>query len=90
MSKIYELYDIDENTLLQTADRAEIRKHINTTRPDGYSVWEGVLDEDGEFVAQLRVEFMDERPDDPRVAEHIGHHMPEDTPSLGDPWWTQR
>lgn len=90
MGKVYELYDAYENTLLQSADYADIRKHINDNRPDGYSVWEGVLDEDGDFSAERRVEFMHERPDDPRVAEHIGYHTPEDTPSLSDPWWSQR
>jgi hypothetical protein len=90
MSKIFELYDSNDETLLQTADYGEIRKHVNKNRPDGYSVWEGHLDEDGDFVATLRVEFMHERPDDPRVAEHIGYHTPEDTPSLGNPWWTER
>ena len=90
MSTLYELYDSNENTLLQAADYAEIRKHINQNRPDGYEVWEGSLDEDGDFEAHRRVEFMNERPDDPRVAEHIGYHTPEDTPSLGDPWWSQK
>lgn len=90
MSRIFELYDSNENTLLQTADYAEITAHVNKNRPNGYSVWEGKLDEDGEFDAERRVEFMHEIPDDPRVAEHIGYHAPEDTPSLGDPWWSQR
>ncbi len=90
MSKIFELYDANENTLLQTADYVEIRKYLNTNRPDGYEVWEGHIDEDGDFAADMRVEFMHEMPADPRVAEHIGYHAPEDTPSLGDPWWSQR
>lgn len=90
MSKLYELYDANESTLLQTADYAEIKAHVNRNRPNGYEVWEGTIDEDGEFVAERRVEFMHEIPDDPRVAEHIGYHTPEDTPSLGDPWWSQR
>jgi hypothetical protein len=90
MSTIYQLYDADDNTLLQTADYAEIRTYLNEKRPNGYSVWDGHLDEERDFVANLRVEFMDERPDDPRVAEHIGYHAPEDTPSLGDPWWSVR
>lgn len=90
MSKLYELYDANENTLLQTADHAEIRAYVNKNRPNGYEVWEGSLDEDGDFVGKLRVEFMHEMPDDPRVAEHIGYHQHEDTPSLGAPWWAQR
>lgn len=90
MSKIFELYDSNENTLLQTTDYAEVTAHVSKNRPNGYSVWEGKLDEDGEFDAERRVEFMHEIPDDPRVAEHIGYHTPEDTPSLGNPWWSQR
>jgi hypothetical protein len=90
MSKLYELYDTDENTLLRTGDYAEIRAHVNKHRPNGYEVWEGSLDDDGDFVGTMRVEFMNEMPDDPRVAEHLGYHTPEDTPSLGNPWWTER
>lgn len=90
MSNIFELYDSNENTLLQTADYAEIRALVNRNRPDGYEVWEGRIDEDGDFTAERRVEFMHERPDDPRVAEHIGYHIPEDTPSIGEPWWKTR
>jgi hypothetical protein len=90
MEKLYELYDSNENVLMQSADYDEIRTQIRKNQPNGYSVWEGHLDEDGDFTADRRVEFMHEVPDDPRVAEHIGYHQQEDTPSLGDPWWSTR
>ncbi len=86
----YQLYDARDEVLLQTVDYAEIKTYLRQHKPDGYSVWDGYLDEDGDFVSNRRVEFMHERPDDPRVAEHIGYHTPEDTPSLGDPWWSVR
>jgi hypothetical protein len=90
MSKTYELYDANENTLLQSADYSEINAYLSKNQLNGFSVWEGKLDDDGEFEAERRVTFMYERPDDPRVAEHVGYHVPEDTPSLGDPWWATR
>lgn len=90
MATHYELYDAWENKLMRSTELAAITTFINETRPNGFEVWEGVVDEDDEFQASRRVQFMHERPDDPRVAEHIGYHDHEDTPSLGDPWWSQR
>lgn len=83
----YELYDAWDNELLLTTDHAEIKAYILKNRPDGYSVWEGTINEDGEFESNRRIEFVPERPDDPRVAESLGFHTPEDTPSLEAPWW---
>ncbi|NTF17126.1 hypothetical protein G6L37_01610 [Agrobacterium rubi] len=93
MSTTYELYDADDNVLLQTAEYSEIKAHIIKTRPDGYSVWDGQIDDDGEFAANQRLTFMTpsyDLSDDPRVAELVGQHVPEDTDSLGDPWWKTR
>jgi hypothetical protein len=86
----YQLYDAGDEELLLTTDHDEIKAYIRTNRPDGYSVWDGTINEEGEFEANRRIEFMHERPDDPRVAEALGFHTPEDTPSLDAPWWRTR
>lgn len=80
------IYDAFDEKLAECASLTEVRAFLHANRPDGFSVWEGHMDDD-EFVLVRRVLHQDEMPDDPRVAEALGMAIPEDTPSLGDPWW---
>lgn len=83
----YTLYNWAEEEVSNRKTLKEAHDDAARNRLDGFSIWKGHYDEEGEFVCELRVAHAEPQPVDAYEAAARGIHMPDDTPSLDAPWW---
>lgn len=88
--KSYVVYDHFENEIAACPDMAAVRSVLAEKAPDGFEVWDGEYDANGDFVTGQRVMRAEPFSDDPRINEAMGHYVQDDTESLPDPWWKSR